>query len=99
MSPEMFSGNCQNLERRYTVRKRESIRFQRCYICPDMWNIEGDMSILRKIAGNGKSVCRAFRKGLLTSSETSYKCPIYQEILLDQPSFSILKISSMWGIT
>ena len=57
------------------------------------------MTILREITGNGKSVRRAFRKGLLTSSETSYECPIYQEILLDQPAFSILKISSMWGIT
>src|SRR5260221_13653775 len=88
MSLEMFSGNWQKLKRRYTVRKRESIQFQRCYICPDTWNIEGDMTILREITGNGKSVHRAFRKGLLTSSETSYGCPIYQGIQLDQPSFS-----------
>src|SRR5258708_28921617 len=80
MSLEMFSGNWQKLERRYNVRKRESIRFQWCYICPDTWNIERDMTILRKITGNGKSVRRAFRKGLLTSSETSYECPVYQEI-------------------
>jgi len=45
-----------------------------------MWNIEGDMTILQEITGNGKSVHRAFQKGLLTSSEMSYKCPIYQGI-------------------
>ena len=50
-------------------------------ICPDMWNIEEDMGVLWEITGNGKSVCRAFQKGLLTLSEMSYECPIYQVTL------------------
>src|SRR5258708_16010522 len=78
-------------ERRYTIRKREFIRFQWCHICPDTWNIEGDITILREITGNGKSVHRAFWKGLLTSSEMSNEWPIHREIYpgpLDQHSFS-----------
>ena len=45
-----------------------------------MWNIEGDMAVLQEITGNGKSVHGAFRKGLLTSSETSYEWPIHRVI-------------------
>jgi len=35
------------------------------------------MAVLWEITGNGKSVCRAFQKGLLTSSEMLYEWPIH----------------------
>ncbi len=57
------------------------------------------MTILREITGNGKSVHRVFRKGLLTLSETSNEWPIHRVVLSGSAgSTFILKGSILLGI-
>src|SRR5260221_10342207 len=65
----MFSKSGRN----YLIKSAYFLRFQRWYIHPDRWTIEGEMTILWSITKLGKSVRRVTWEGSLALSMTSYK--------------------------
>ncbi len=85
----------------HTVRKRESIQFQWCYICLDMWNIEGDMTIYGKLP-EMESLCTGHSRKDSWHCLNHHMSAIFltgSTLILKGGVFWKFCLSSMWGIT